>query len=205
MKMKRVLVILIIVVAVVGIGGLAFLKIAAGGFSAKEEPTAIEKFAARSARRLAAPNSVKSRQNPVPDNADVLSDARPHWADHCAMCHDNDGSGETEMGHNMYPRAPDMRKAGTQDLTDGELFFIIENGIRLTGMPAWGDGTAKSEAQSWKLVRFIRHLPQVSEEEERDMQKMNPRTPAELQEEKEEEEFLKGNDSNAKQKTHSQH
>jgi mono/diheme cytochrome c family protein len=205
MKMKRTLVTLVIVVSVMGIGGFAFLKIAAGGFSAREEPTAIEKFAARAARRLAVPSSVKSRQNPAPDTADVLSDARAHWADHCATCHDNNGSGDTEMGRNMYPRAPDMRKAETQNLTDGELFFVIENGIRLTGMPAWGTGTAKSEAQSWKLARFIRHLPQVSEEEELEMQKMNPRTPAELQEEKEEEEFLKGYNSNAKQKTHSQH
>ena len=203
--MKPTIVAIIVIAAVMGIGGFAFLKIAAGGFSAREEPTAIEKFAARAARSVAIPGSVKSRINPAPNSADVLSEARAHWADHCATCHANNGSGDTEMGRNMYPRAPDMRQSQTQDLADGELLFIIENGIRLTGMPAWGDGSAKSEAESWKLVHFIRHLPQVSEEEERDMQKMNPRTPAELQEEKEEEEFLKGNDSNAKKKTHSQH
>ena len=203
--MKRILVTLIIAALAVGIGAFAFLKIASGGFSAKAEPTAIEKFAARSARRLAAPSSVKSAQNPEPYTAEVLSEARAHWADHCATCHANNGSGETEMGRNMYPRAPDMRKSDTQELSDGELFFIIENGIRLTGMPAWGAGTPKSEVASWRLVRFIRHLPQVSEEEERDMQKMNPRTPAEWQEEKEEEDFLKGGDSHAKPRTHSQH
>ncbi len=201
--MKRTLVILAASVLVIGIGAFAFLKIAAGGFSAKAEPTAIEKFAARSARRLAAPSSLKSRQNPAPDTPEVLSDARAHWADHCATCHANNGSGDTEMGRNLYPRAPDMRKSDTQDLSDGELFFVIENGIRLTGMPAWGAGTAQSEQDSWKLVRFIRHLPQVSEDEEREMQKMNPRTPAELQEEKEEEEFLKGGDSHAKEHAHS--
>lgn len=203
--MKRTLVTLIIVALAVGIGAFAFLKIASGGFSAKAEPTAIEKFAARSARRLAAPSSVKSAQNPEPNTAEVLSEARAHWADHCATCHANNGSGETEMGRNMYPRAPDMGKSDTQELSDGELFFIIENGIRLTGMPAWGTGTPKSEVASWRLVRFIRHLPQVSEEEERDMQKMNPRTPAEWQEEKEEEDFLKGGDSHAKTRAHSQH
>ena len=165
--MKRALVILIIVILVVGVGAFAFLKIAARGFSAREEPTAIEKFAASAARSVAMPSSVKSKQNPALNTAEVLSDARAHWADHCATCHANNGSGDTEMGRNMYPRAPDMRQAETQNLTDGELFFIIENGIRLTGMPAWGDGTGKSEEASWKLVRFIRHLPQVSEEEER--------------------------------------
>ena len=201
--MKRTVALLAALVLVVGIGAFAFLKIAAGGFSAKAEPSAIEKFAARAARRLAAPSSFKSTQNPQPSTEEVLSEARAHWADHCATCHSNNGSGTTEMGRNMYPRAPDMRKADTQDLSDGELFFIIENGIRLTGMPGWGAGTAKSEEASWKLVRFIHHLPQVSEEEEREMQKMNPRTPAELQEEQEVEDFLKGGDSHAKEHAHS--
>jgi mono/diheme cytochrome c family protein len=201
--MKRTVAILVVVVVVIGLGAFAFLKLAAGGFSAKAEPTALEKFAARSARRLAAPSSLKARQNPATNTEEVLAQARAHWADHCATCHANNGSGDTEMGRNMYPRAPDMRKSETQDLSDGELFFIIENGIRLTGMPAWGAGTAQSEVDSWKLVRFIRHLPQVSEEEEREMQKMNPRTPAELQEEKETEDFLKGGDSHATEHAHS--
>ena len=203
--MKSKPVTLSIVVVLLGIGAVAFLKIAAGGFSAKAEPTAVEKFAARAARRLAAPSSVKSQPNPEPNSAEVLAEAREHWADHCATCHANNGGGDTEMGRNLYPRAPDMRKSDTQDLTDGELFFIIENGIRLTGMPAWGTGTAKSEAASWKLVRFIRRLPQVSDEEEREMQKMNPKSPAEWQEEKEEEDFLNGGDSHAKPRAHSQH
>ena len=203
--MKSKLVTLFIGMVLLGLGALVFLKTAAGGFSAKAEPTAIEKFAARAARRLAAPINLRSRPNPEPNTAEVLAEARDHWADHCATCHANNGGGDTDMGRNMYPRAPDMRTSDTQDLTDGELFFIIENGVRLTGMPAWGTGTAKSEAASWMLVRFIRHLPQVSEEEERDMQKMNPRTPAEWQEEKEEEDFLKGGDSHAKPRAHSQH
>ncbi len=49
------------------------------------------------------------------------------------------------MGRNMYPPAPDMRLAETQQMTDGELFYIIQNGVRLTGMPAWGS--------AWKRPR----------------------------------------------------
>jgi len=104
----------------------------------------------------------------------------------------NDGSGDTEVGRNLYPRAPDMRAAATQQLSDGELFFIIQNGIRLTGMPAWGSGAAHDAQDSWKLVRFIRHLPEVSPAEAQEMSKMNPKTPAELEEERAEEEFLNG-------------
>jgi len=201
---KRTIVILLVGVLVIGIGAMVFLKTAAGGFSARDEPTFMEKFAARAARSVAVPGSVKSRQNPTPDTPEVLADARAHWADHCATCHANNGSGDTEMGRNMYPRAPDMRNPETQNLTDGELFFVIENGIRLTGMPGWG-GSKTSAEDSWKLVRFIRHLPQISEEEAQEMQKLNPITRAELQEEKETEDFLKGGDSHATEHAHSQH
>jgi mono/diheme cytochrome c family protein len=192
---------LIGIAVVAGIAVIFYLRISANGFSARAEPTGIETFLARTARSFALPDRVKSQQNPEPDTAEVLSEAREHWADHCAGCHGNNGSGDTEMGRNMYPRAPDMRQPATQELTDGELFAIIENGIRLSGMPGWG-GSAHSAEDSWKLVRFIRHLPQVSADEEREMQKMNPRTPAELQEEKEEEEFLNGGDSHEEHHAH---
>ena len=52
------------------------------------------------------------------------------------------------MGRGLYPRAPDMRLAATQNLSDAELFYLIENGIRLTGMPGWGTGTKEGEKSS---------------------------------------------------------
>ena len=99
------------------------------------------------------------------------------------------------MGKHMYPPVPDMRQAETQKLTDGELFYIIQNGIRLTGMPSWGSGTGSDEQDSWKLVRFIRHLPELTAEEEQEMREMNPKSPDELKEEQEEKEFLNGGQS----------
>ena len=63
----------------------------------------------------------------------MIAEGRDHFADHCATCHANDGSGNTEMGRGLYPKAPDMRLPATQNLSDAELFYIIENGVRLTG------------------------------------------------------------------------
>lgn len=60
--------------------------------------------------------------------------------------------GAVLMGKHMYPPAPDIREADTQNMTDGELFYIIQNGIRLTGMPAWGSGSDHDAEDSWKLV-----------------------------------------------------
>ena len=174
----------------------------ARGFPANHKPGAIEALVARWARSESFPGDARQQSNPAPNSPEVLEEARAHWADHCATCHANDGSGDTEMGKNTYPPAPDMRLPATQRLTDGELFYIIQNGVRFTAMPAWGGGGEHGALDSWKLVRFIRHLPQVTEEEKRAMEKLNPKTPAEMKEEQEEEKFLEGEDRNGTQQHH---
>jgi mono/diheme cytochrome c family protein len=187
-------------VIMVALAGSAIYVLGARGFSAREKPSVAERWVARRVRRMAAPADATGRANPVPNSSQVLAEARAHWADHCAGCHSNNGSGDTEMGKHMYPPAPDMRLPDTQEMSDGELFFIIQNGVRMTGMPGWGAGVNSSghghdEEDSWKLVRFIRHLPQVTAEEERAMQSLNPKSPDELKEEQEEKEFLNGGES----------
>jgi mono/diheme cytochrome c family protein len=181
------------VALLIGVGSVFMLG--TNGLSAREQPGSLERWVARQVRTLAVPKDARNRENPVPDSLQVQVDARAHWADHCAACHANNGSGDVEMGKHMYPPAPDMRQPETQQLTDGELFFIIQNGIRMTGMPAWGGGSQHDEQDSWKLVRFIRHLPQLTAEEEREMQALNPKSPDELKEEQEERDFLNGDQS----------
>jgi hypothetical protein len=88
-----------------------------------------------------------------------------------------------------------MRAQATQQLTDGELFSIIENGIRLTGMPAWGTGTPDGERASWSLVHFIRRLPSLTPEDVARMEALNPRSFDEFREEEEARRFLAGEES----------
>jgi len=135
---------------------------------------------------------MRKRHNPLAASPEAVAAGRSHFADHCAVCHANDGSGDTEVGRNMYPRAPDMRKPATQQLSDGEIFAIIKNGVRLTGMPAWGGNTAADDAATWQLVAFVRHLPAITDAELAQMKAENPVSPRELAEKKEEEEFLAG-------------
>jgi mono/diheme cytochrome c family protein len=170
--------------------GVVFLKTGAGGFSTRSVPSALERVVATRARSIATPKAARDRKNPVANSPDALADARAHWADHCSVCHGNDGSGEVTIGKNLYPPAPDMREAGTQGLSDGELFYIIENGIRLSGMPGWG-GSGEGE-DSWKLVHFIRHLPNMTQAEIEEMEKLSPKTEAERQQQLLEEQFLRG-------------
>ena len=164
-----------------------------GGISARPEPSRFEALAARRIRHLEIPAAARALQNPVPLREDAIAQARAHFADHCASCHGNDGKGRTEMGLALYPRSPDLTASATQNLSDGELFYIVENGIRLTGMPGWG--AAGRPEESWKLVHFIRHLPRLTDSELREMTRLNPRSPQEWKELQEEDEFLGGADA----------
>ena len=179
--------------AALGLAAWFAVTVLHDGLSAKATPSRAETFVARHARRMAIPSGAKSAANSVADSEEVQRDARLHFADHCAICHGNDGSGDNPMAHGLYPKPPDLRGQRTQKLSDGELFWIIENGVRFTGMPAFGGmGEHGSADDSWKLVRFIRHLPQLTMEERMEMDRYNPKGPDDRAEEQEEEQFLKG-------------
>ena len=156
-------------------GLLAVSAFVLHGFSARDEPSAVEAFVAHRLRHLAVPLAARQVENPIAPSEAVLAEARGHFADHCALCHGNDGRGDTPIGRNLYPKAPDLRAPGTQSLSDGELFYIIENGVRFTGMPAWGASESHGDEASWQLVHFIRHLPELTPAELAEMAELNPR------------------------------
>jgi mono/diheme cytochrome c family protein len=169
-----------------------FVRTLRHGFSALDEPSTMEEMMARRMRAWSVPSDLRAAENPVPLTPEVLAEARAHWADHCAICHGNDGRGETAIGEKLYPKAPDMTLEATQELSDGEIFAIIENGIRMTGMPGWGNGTAESAYGSWTLVHFTRHLPRLTPSELEEMRLLNPMTASQHQRLQEEREFLEG-------------
>jgi mono/diheme cytochrome c family protein len=179
--------------AVLGAASLAFaVWFASQGISAKPVPGPMETRLARAARHYAIPAAARARTSPTPGTPDTLKAGLEHWADHCATCHGNDGAGQTAIGQGLYPKAPDMRAAATQDLSDGELFYIIEEGVKITGMPAWGNGTPEGEEAGWHLVQFIRHLPSLTDADLARMEELNPRGRAEWLAFEEERKFLSG-------------
>jgi mono/diheme cytochrome c family protein len=189
--MKRGNLIMLIAVVAAGLGIAAATSVLHDGLSARAKPTQFEALLARSARHIAIPSKARAARNPVSASAENLRDARRHFADHCATCHANDGGGNTMIGQGLYPKPPDLRLPETQKLSDGELFWIIENGVRFTGMPAFG-GHHGTQEDSWKLVLFIRHLPQLAADERVEMERNNPKSPDEREEEQEEDDFLRG-------------
>ena len=171
---------------------LVSLWLLPGTFSAKATPPEWEVKAARFIRHLATPSHFLKMPNPVRFSPEILAEARHHFADHCATCHANDGSGKTHMGPNFYPPVPDLRDSAIQTMADGELFYVIHYGIRFTGMPAWGKGQPEEDPESWKLVLFIRHLPNITPEEITEMKQINPLTNKEREQQEALDRFLSG-------------
>jgi len=189
--MKRWLVLGVIIIAGVFILSSWLLP---GAFSAKGKPSELEITLSRLVRHWATPSDLRHATNPIPASPEILKDGLHHFADHCATCHANDGSGKTDMGPNFYPPTPDLRDEVIQSMSDGELFYIIHYGIRFTGMPAWGKGDPDKDEDSWKLVHFIRHLPKVTPQEIAEMKKYNPMTKQKRKEQEALERFLAGED-----------
>ncbi len=188
--MKRLaVVVLVIAVVVFAAGGIAGSLILHDGLSAAATPTKLEAFLAQHAHRLAISANARAAKNPLQASPEVLRDARRHFADHCAVCHGNDGDANTMLGRGMYPKPPDLRQAETQNLSDGEIFWIIEHGVRFTGMPAF-TSHGGDQQDTWKLVLFIRHIASLSPAERMDMEEHNPKGPEDREEEKDENNFL---------------
>ena len=197
MRTKLIVFIIVVCLGIVGVFGWVGYHLFTTGFSAKTEPHPIEVFIARQIRHLAIPIEQRNTPNPVPLSPDVINESLAHFADHCATCHANNGSGQTPIGKNVYPRAPDLRLADTQSMSDGEIFWVIHHGIRFTAMPAWGEGNLDKDVGSWKLVHAIRHLPQLTPEELDRMKALNPKTKHDLEKEAAFDRFLQGDDAAA--------
>ena len=146
----------LLVLGALALIGAAFLV--HRGFRANSTPTAAEAFLARKIRNFAIPYSERTTKNTFDPSPDNLQDARTLFLAHCASCHGIDGSARTQLGGNLYPRVPDLRAAQTQNLTDGEVHYIIQNGVQLTGMPAFSDLHRDSGRGAWLLVLFVRTL-----------------------------------------------
>ncbi len=163
----------LITIAVLIVFGLVVLFIALPNvFSATASPGRFESSVALRLRNRSIPPDAKAMRNPLAGQRDAWRDAIDHFGDHCAVCHGADGKGASEIGRRMSPRVPDMTRPRTQGLTDGEIFYIISNGVRWTGMPAWKD--EHSAEETWRLVSLIRHLPHLTRDELQQLEKAAP-------------------------------
>ncbi|MDE1161149.1 MAG: c-type cytochrome [Acidobacteriaceae bacterium] len=146
------------------------LTVAAGlilwskGLGARPEPSALEANVSMHAWESSIPTRYEEMKNPISAAAFDLNESASHYAEHCAVCHGMNGKGETAFKGTMYPRPPDLTSTDTQEMSDGELYWTIKNGVRWSGMPAFGE-PGENDQHAWKIVAFLRQLPKLSPEQ----------------------------------------
>lgn len=161
--LKTLGIVFLVLTALATVGGLLIVH---RGFRANSTPSALEAAVAFRVRRYSIPAADSDAKNPLANDSEALRQGREIFLANCANCHGVDGSGRTQVGENLYPRVPNLRVDPSQSLSDGELHYIIENGVQLTGMPAWANPHRHLTADSWKLVTFIRSLRSLTPQEQ---------------------------------------
>ncbi|HZR25179.1 MAG TPA: c-type cytochrome [Vicinamibacterales bacterium] len=150
---------LVLIATAVAAAAIGYATIRNNGLAADRAPGAIETAIAHRVVTLSIRAATRSATNPHAADPDAWRSAADHFADHCAVCHGGDGRGHSEIGPKMYPPVPDLASADIQQMSDGALFAIIQNGVRWTGMPAFR--SEHSADETWRLVSFVRHVPDI--------------------------------------------
>jgi mono/diheme cytochrome c family protein len=126
--------------------------------TALPEPGHLETRVANQAKRFLIHRASRKGIPPRPPDAKAsVENGGTHYGLDCSICHGTDGHAQAPLGRWMYPRPADLTSKQVQSYSDQELFWIIQNGIRFTGMPAFGK--AESPDHIWDMVNYVRTLP----------------------------------------------
>jgi plastocyanin len=152
---RRVLIWLLVVGVLIIASGVWALR--QHGLVSDRAPGRLETAVARRLVVLSIPASARAQKNPYANDPRMWREGADHFQEHCAVCHGRLGRGDSDLAKKMYPPVPDFADPGIQQMSDGALFAIIQNGVSWTGMPAFRQEHSADE--TWKLVSFVRRVP----------------------------------------------
>jgi mono/diheme cytochrome c family protein len=147
---------------IVLLGGLAFIYAGSYDVAATAPHWHITQWVMETARLRSIKTHAVGIQAPpgLGDPANILIGVE-HFAAHCAVCHGAPGVPKGDIARGLYPPPPDLAVTA-KPYSAGELFWIVKNGIKMTGMPAWSD---HSDEELWATVAFVNKLPGMSEQD----------------------------------------
>jgi len=126
------------------------------------KPGLIERSLAPWGRDRSVEKRAPKEKNPYADDPGAIATGFAHYRENCVMCHGAPGVAGAELSKGINPPAPSLGKE-ENDTPDGELFWVVKHGIRMTAMPAFGP--THTDEEIWKIVAFIRHLPDLTAQE----------------------------------------
>jgi mono/diheme cytochrome c family protein len=160
--MRVVLTSLALAVLFLVIGGLGFIYSGLYDVAATDTHWPMVRWGLEEARARSIKAHAKAIAAPAAlDDPGTLLIGTEHFAAHCAVCHGAPGVPKGDIAHGLYPQPPNLAGAA-KFYTAGELFWILKNGIKMTGMPAWND---HSDEELWATVAFLEKLPTMSEQD----------------------------------------
>ena len=136
--------------------------------SASAKPGLLEKIFAPWAFTNSMEKRAPDTTNPFANDSSAQASGMDHYRENCVMCHGAPNVEPAELAQGLNPPVPKLDTDDAQSLSDGKLFWIIKNGIRMTGMPAFGE--THSDAEIWQIVTFVRHLPKLTDAEGKTLQ-----------------------------------
>jgi mono/diheme cytochrome c family protein len=128
---------------------------------ADAKPGLMERTIAPWARDRSVEKHAPDLKNPYTGNPAAIATGLDHYRENCVTCHGAPGLADSEISKGLNPHAPSLAKES--DTSDGELFWTVKHGLRMTPMPAFGP--THTDDEIWKIVAFIRHLPELSQQE----------------------------------------
>ena len=139
-------------------GGYFLLKSGRVSFSADQEPSAVEEHLAMSAVDASTERNAPEAKNPLAADEGNLVAGAKLYLNHCAGCHGVPANPESLFGRSFNPQVPAFFKEAP-DMPENQNFYIIQHGIRWSGMPAWKN--TLDERQTWQLVTLMSHMQKL--------------------------------------------
>jgi len=139
-------------------GAYLYLRMGYLDLRADIQPSSFERRNARALVDASTDRHAPEQKNPIePSEANLIEGVRLYNT-HCAECHGAPDHPERKFGHPLYPPTP-LFTEDTPDMPENQNFYIIQHGVRWTGMPAWKN--TLSEEQIWTLVTFLSHMDKL--------------------------------------------
>jgi len=149
----------VIIVALVG----AYVLLQSGLIpaNADAEPGRLEMWVAGTSLSATLRREAPNQPNPVAPSNDHLIEGVKLYAQHCVICHGtaSGNASASPVAKGLYPRPPQLASDGVEDDPEGESYWKIKHGIRLTGMPSWA--TSLSDREIWTLALFLKHMDRL--------------------------------------------
>jgi mono/diheme cytochrome c family protein len=173
--MRNFLLGVVVTILVIFIGGYLYIKQGYVDFAADQKPSHTETHLAMAAVDASTDRHASSQKNPLQPTDENVVAGTILYRNHCAGCHGTPSNPDSQFGHSFYPPVPQFFKEGS-DMPDNQSFYIIQHGIRWSGMPSWSK--TLSENQTWQIVTFLSHLEKLPPAAQKELAPIESSAPA---------------------------